>query len=82
MADLSVLICTEGTYPFAGGGVSVWCNVLAQSLPQVEYTVLAVMGDPNMSLRFNLPPNVRRIIHVPLWGTHEPAEYILCPFSC
>ncbi len=75
--ELSVVMCTEGTYPFEGGGVSVWCHILCQSLPQVDYTLYTLMSSPNLVAKFDLPPNVRHISHIPLWGTQEPAEFIL-----
>ena len=80
---LSVLMETEGTYPFVGGGVSTWCDILVRELPQVDYHICAVTGDPNVKLKYELMPNVMRVIHVPLWGTEEPAEFILpeIPFS-
>jgi glycosyltransferase involved in cell wall biosynthesis len=85
-SKLSVLFCAEGTYPFEGGGVSVWCDILCRELTQaryreqrrdIEYTLLAVMGSPNMAPKFNVPANARKLIRVPLWGAQEPAEYIL-----
>ncbi len=80
---LSVLFETEGTYPYVGGGVSTWCDILVRELPQVDYHICAVTGDPNVKFKYDLMPNVRQIIHVPLWGTEEPAEFILpqVPFS-
>ncbi len=79
---LSVLFETEGTYPFVGGGVSTWCDILVRELSQVKYHICAITGDPNVKLKYDLMPNVR-LIHVPLWGTEEPAEFILpeVPFS-
>jgi glycosyltransferase involved in cell wall biosynthesis len=81
---LSILLETEGTYPFVGGGVSTWCDTLVRELPQVDYHICAITGDPNVKLKYDLMPNVvQPIIHVPLWGTEEPAEFILpeVPFS-
>lgn len=80
---ISVLFDTEGTYPFVGGGVSTWCDILVRELPQVNYHICAITGDPNVKLKYELMPNVRQVIHVPLWGTEEPAEFILpeVPFS-
>lgn len=36
-----------------------------------------------MSFKFDPPPNARRIVHVPLFGTIDPAEYLLrdVPFA-
>ncbi len=79
---ISVLFETEGTYPFMGGGVSTWCDILVRELPQVSYHICAITGDPNVTRKYEDQPNVRTI-HVPLWGTEEPAEFILpdVPFS-
>lgn len=80
---VSVLFETEGTYPFMGGGVSTWCDILVRALPQVDYHICAITGDPNVGLKYALTPNVLQVIHIPLWGTEEPAEFILpqVPFS-
>ncbi len=82
-ARLSVLLCTEGTYPYVGGGVSTWCDILCRQMPQIDFTLFAVTGNPEVELKYDLPPNARRIVHVPLWGMQEPAEYPLAalPFS-
>ncbi len=73
---LSVLLQTEGTYPYSGGGVSTWCDALCRELPGVDFYVVAVTGDTNVTLRYELPRNVRALIHVPLWGAEEPTDYI------
>jgi glycosyltransferase involved in cell wall biosynthesis len=70
-----VLMTTEGTYPFHGGGVSTWCDALIANLPEVDYTLLAVAMHPYVQQKYELPANVSRLITVPLWGTEEPAEY-------
>lgn len=77
MADATVLLCTEGTYPFMGGGVSTWCDILCRELEEYDFTLYAVTGEPEVRLQYELPPNVRSIIHIPLFGTYEPAEFIL-----
>ena len=39
MSDaLSVLMTTEGTYPYGAGGVSTWCDALLRNTPEVRYT--------------------------------------------
>jgi len=79
----SVLLCTEGTYPYVGGGVSTWCDILCRELEDYEFTLYAVTGEPEVRLRYELPPNVTGTIHIPLWGAREPADYILgnVPFA-
>jgi glycosyltransferase involved in cell wall biosynthesis len=77
-----VLITTEGTYPYHGGGVSTWCDALVTHLPDVRYSLLAVAMNPYVRQRYQLPPNVERLLTLPLWGTEEPAEYAWdVPFS-
>ena len=71
---MRVLFCTEGTYPYVGGGVSTWCDILCRALDDVEFVLFAVTGNPEVELKYALPPNVTDIIHVPLWGMQEPAE--------
>ncbi len=39
---VSVLLETESTYLFVGGGVSTWCNILVMELPQVDYHIYAI----------------------------------------
>lgn len=79
---MTVLLTTEGTYPYHSGGVSTWCDNLIKGLPAVEFALLPIMMNPHISVKYELPPNVRRVIDVPLWGTEEPAEFIRdIPFS-
>ncbi len=82
-ARTSVLLCTEGTYPYVGGGVSTWCDILCRQMPQIDFTLFAVTGNPEVELKYDVPPNARAIVHVPLWGMQEPAEYPLAglPFA-
>ena len=68
---LSVLLCTEGTYPYLGGGVSTWCDILCKGLSEVDYYIYAITGHPNVALRYELPPNVKKVIHIPLWGSRR-----------
>jgi polysaccharide biosynthesis protein PelF len=75
-ARLSVLMTTEGTYPHAAGGVSTWCDELIRNTPEVSYTLVPIMMSPHIELRYDPPPNARRVIDVPLWGIEEPAEFV------
>ncbi len=70
-----VLLTTEGTYPFHQGGVSTWCDTLVHRLPDVEFIILAIAMNPYVSLAFELPSNVQRVIAVPLWGMQDPSEH-------
>jgi glycosyltransferase involved in cell wall biosynthesis len=72
---LSVLLTTEGTYPYHKGGVSTWCHALTRQISDVDFTILAVAMHPYMERTYDLAPNVRELLTVPLWGTEDPAEY-------
>ena len=76
MSRPSVLLTTEGTYPFVGGGVSTWCDLLCQELGEIDFTVFALTGSPVAELRYTLPANVVEVLQVPLWGMAEPAEHV------
>lgn len=73
---LSVLMTTEGTYPYSAGGVSTWCDALLRNTPDVRWTLLPLMMNPHVEQKYEPPQNVRRILNVPLWGIEEPAEFI------
>ena len=63
---LTVAFLTEGTYPFSGGGVSTWCNLLLSGLPTVDFHVVAATSQPYKQTHNTLPANVRSLTQVPL----------------
>lgn len=77
---LSVLLTTEGTYPFHQGGVSTWCDMMVNRLGMVDFTVLAILTDPFITQKYTLPSSTK-LIRIPLWGTDEPSEHFDVPFS-
>jgi glycosyltransferase involved in cell wall biosynthesis len=79
-SNLSVLLTTEGTYPFHQGGVSNWCDILMKEMKDVDYILYSVMANPFITPKFTLPTNSKHI-KVPLWGTEEPCEHLDIPFS-
>ena len=74
-ARTSILLTTEGTYPFYTGGVSTWCHRLTHDLQNFDFTLLAVVTNPSPQSKYEYAPNVRSVIKVPQWGLLEPAEY-------
>jgi polysaccharide biosynthesis protein PelF len=72
----TVLLTTEGTYPYSAGGVSTWCEALLRNTPDIRWTLLPLMMNPHIEQASTPPENVRRILGVPLWGIEEPAEFI------
>ena len=75
-AQFSVLLCTQGTYPYSSGGVSTWCDLLCRQLPDIDFTLYALTGQPQTTPLYALPDNVRRVVAVPMWGMQHPTEYI------
>jgi polysaccharide biosynthesis protein PelF len=69
----SVLMVTEGTYPYAVGGVSSWCDLIVRGIPELEWLLLPLVGS-NMPARpvFDLPANVRLVRRLELWSPELP----------
>jgi len=79
-----VLFETEGSYPFSGGGVSTWAHILCSELEtQIDFYIYAITGNPFVESRYKLPDNIKKVIHIPLWGVEEPVQYYNAeePFS-
>ncbi len=72
---LSVLIATEGTYPFYRGGVSTWCDRLTHGLSDIDFKLFALTTDPFTPALYPLAPNVSEVVRAPQWGFTQPAEY-------
>lgn len=81
MSSCSVLLTTEGTYPYQKGGVSTWCDSLTRQLPEVDFTLLALTVHPCVKASYALHDNVRRLITVPLWGIERSAEFRKSAFA-
>ena len=72
MARISVLMCSEGTYPYSQGGVSVWCDQLVRGLPEFTFKIFALTHSSTAKPAYSLPLNVSGLYAVALWGTQEP----------
>lgn len=64
---MNITLATEGTYPHAYGGVSVWCDQLVRGMPEHSFHVVAVTGTGTERLAWELPAHVTAE-SVPLWG--------------
>ncbi len=65
---MDITLVTEGTYPCAYGGVSVWCDQLVRGMPEHRFGVRAITGTGGEPPVWELPENVT-FGYVPLWGT-------------
>ena len=59
---------SEGTYPYAMGGVSIWCEQLIRGIPDYRWEVVALTVDGLEKPAFARPHNLDRINPIPLWG--------------
>jgi polysaccharide biosynthesis protein PelF len=65
---MKVALTAEGTYPHQFGGVSVWCDQLVRGMPGYDFLLVPLVATGTESVRWELPPNVRSVTPVPLWG--------------
>lgn len=72
---MRILLSTEGTYPYTRGGVSTWADALVRGLPEHEFAVVAIVANPHVAMRYELPGNVR-LSSIPLWGAERVDEYL------
>lgn len=64
---MNITLVTEGTYPHAYGGVSVWCDQLVRGMPEHGFHVVALTGTGEEPLAWDPPGNVT-VEPVALWG--------------
>jgi glycosyltransferase involved in cell wall biosynthesis len=68
-----VLLVTEGTYPYAVGGVSSWCELLLGRLTEIEWQVLPIVTAERRPPVYALPPHAREVGRIELWTEALPA---------
>ncbi|WP_432834636.1 GT4 family glycosyltransferase PelF [Dactylosporangium sp. CA-092794] len=71
---MRVVLVNEGTYPYATGGVSTWCDQLVRGLSEVEWDLVSIVGTEPDRPALALPGNVRSLRAVPIWGPARPAR--------
>ena len=74
--NAKVMLVTEGTYPFNGGGVSTWAHILCSETTGVDYYIYAINAVFEETPRYDLPLSVRNVLQVPVWTPDEPHDYI------
>lgn len=63
-----VVLVSEGTYPFAMGGVSVWCDQLMRGLPDHVFEFVALTVHQGSEALWEPPRNLSRVHVIPLWS--------------
>lgn len=76
MSKIKVMLITEGTYPFNGGGVSTWAHTLCNRVNNVDFTLYAINAFFEEKPKYELSNNVEKVIQVPLWTPDEPYDYV------
>lgn len=76
---VSVLMVLEGTYPFRSGGVSTWAHMLCNEMKSIDFTLYSVNGRFEKVPLYELGPNIKEVIQVPLWSPHESIDFL--PFN-
>ena len=75
--ELRVLLTTEGTYPYAIGGVSSWCDMLVKCLTDVRWEVLPIVaGGQRRVARFDLPAHAVLAEPIELWSEQIPRSRV------
>ncbi len=71
---MRVALLCEGTYPYARGGVSVWCDQLIAGLPEYDFHVYAITGQRMSAALWTMPSNTTALVNVPLWEQRPPVR--------
>lgn len=72
---INVLLISEGTYPFYGGGVSTWSHMLCERVSNVNWYLYSINAGYQAEPIFELPANVKDVTQVPFWAPDEPQDY-------
>ncbi len=70
---MDVMLVTEGTYPHAHGGVSVWCDQMIRGLTGHRFHLVALSATGREPAVFDLPRNVASFHTVPVWADQHAA---------
>lgn len=65
---MRIALVSEGTYPFAVGGVSTWCDQLIRGMPDCHWQMVALTVDETQKELWPRPSNLEEARTVPLWG--------------
>src|SRR5215208_5966463 len=67
-----ILLTTEGTYPYAMGGVSSWCDLLLRGLTEFDWTVLPIIAPHGHAPLYRLPAHAREAGPIEVWSETVP----------
>lgn len=67
---MKIALIGEGTYPFAMGGVSTWCDQLIHGMPDHEWEVVTLTTGRAPAPLWTIPDNVVRVRPISVWSEH------------
>ena len=71
-----ILLINWDSYPnLATGGVYFWAKRLIEGVPGWKFLVFHQLSNPNANAEYSLPPNVEKVIELPIFGTSRFEEY-------
>jgi glycosyltransferase involved in cell wall biosynthesis len=70
------LLVNWDSYPnFASGGVYTWEKALIEQMPDWNFSVVNLLSNSNSNQDYTLPPNVKNVIELPIYGSTRYEEY-------
>lgn len=71
-----VLLVNWDSYPnFTTGGIYSWEKLLIESMPDNEFVIVNLLSNPNGNGKFVVPPQVKSVIDVPIYGSNRYEEF-------
>jgi polysaccharide biosynthesis protein PelF len=71
---MKIALVSEGSYPYAMGGVGMWCDQLVTGLPDHQWDAVALTVDGTESPVFYIPRNLK-VRSIPLWASSPWGGY-------
>jgi glycosyltransferase involved in cell wall biosynthesis len=69
-----IALVSEGTYPYAIGGVSTWCDQLIRGFPEHRWTMVALTVDGSERPVWPAPHNLGELLAIPIWAEVKPGR--------
>jgi hypothetical protein len=63
---MRILLITEGIYPYAQSGASLWCDQIIRGMPDHRFRVLSLVGPTPQRILYELPAQVEALDSVHL----------------
>lgn len=71
-----VLLVNWDSYPnVMSGGVYSWEKTLVESMQDYEFAIINLLSNPNVNGKFTVPPHVKQVIDIPLFGSNRYEEF-------